>query len=238
MGLLRFLLLDAFLSLVEASGIKEQGVWWLSKNKEKPGVIALPSGLQFKVLQEGTGKFSPLLTSTCLVHHEGVLIDGTVFDSSRKVDVASGKSGAPMEVSPNMMIKGWMEAMQLMVEGDIFEVYVPSHLGYGDQKDVAAIPAGSVLIFTLEMIKIKGETALKTRPSSVCDPKALTGCDERQEEYIKKQKKKDTAKLSAELRRLRGEVETKDFEGENARKYLWLVGRIKILEQMGAKDEL
>jgi FKBP-type peptidyl-prolyl cis-trans isomerase len=92
------------------AGSNEEGLKFLEENKSKPGVITLESGLQYKVLTEGTGSFHPSVNSPCLCHYEGKLIDGTVFDSSYE-------RGEPITFAPNQVIKGWTEAMQLMVEG-------------------------------------------------------------------------------------------------------------------------
>lgn len=93
------------------AGTNEEGLKFLEENKSKPGVITLESGLQYKVLKEGTGSFHPSISSPCLCHYEGKLIDGTVFDSSYE-------RGDPITFAPNQVIKGWTEAMQLMVEGE------------------------------------------------------------------------------------------------------------------------
>ena len=97
---------------------------FLAQNKNKKGVVSLPSGLQYKVLREGTGKFHPKKNSPCLCHYEGKLTNGKVFDSSYR-------RGRPTDFAPNQVISGWTEAMQLMVEGDKWEMYIPSRLGYG-----------------------------------------------------------------------------------------------------------
>ena len=97
---------------------------FLAENKNRKGVVTLPSGLQYKVLREGQGKFHPKRNSPCLCHYEGKLVNGKVFDSS----YARGK---PTAFAPNQVIAGWTEAMQLMVQGDKWEMYIPSRLGYG-----------------------------------------------------------------------------------------------------------
>ena len=91
---------------------------FLAENKLKEGVITLPSGLQYKVLEEGAGLEHPLVSTPCACHYAGRLIDGTEFDSSYK-------RGTPTTFAPNQVIKGWTEAMQLMVQGDKWEMCTP-----------------------------------------------------------------------------------------------------------------
>uniref|UniRef100_A0A7S0KXD1 peptidylprolyl isomerase n=1 Tax=Asterionellopsis glacialis TaxID=33640 RepID=A0A7S0KXD1_9STRA len=104
--------------------------------------------MMYNELRPGTGK-TPLIGTACDCHYSGTLIDGTEFDSSYK-------RGAPLSFAPNQVIRGWTEAMQLMKEGGKWELYIPPELGYGDRGAGASIPGGSVLIFTLELLKVKG----------------------------------------------------------------------------------
>merc|ERR1711976_523586 len=97
----------------------------------------------------GDGAHHPTVDSPCECHYEGTLINGDEFDSSYK-------RGSPTTFAPNQVIKGWTEAMQLMVEGDKWEMYIPSELGYGDGGSGAKIKGGDVLIFRMEIIKIEG----------------------------------------------------------------------------------
>ncbi|MCX7696125.1 MAG: FKBP-type peptidyl-prolyl cis-trans isomerase [Bacteroidales bacterium] len=129
----------------EAKKNKEAGKKWLEENKNKPGVIVTSSGLQYKVIQEGNGP-KPTLNSKVKVHYEGKLIDGKIFDSSYD-------RGQPIEFNLNGVIAGWQEGLQLMPVGSIYEFYIPSELGYGD-RSLPAIPAGSVLIFKVELLDI------------------------------------------------------------------------------------
>lgn len=121
---------------------------FLAENKKKPGVTTLPSGLQYKVLKQGTGK-TPKATDTVSVNYEGRLVDNTVFDSS-------AKTGAPVSFPVNGVIKGFSEALQLMKVGSKWQVYVPANLAYG-----ATPPPGSQigpnapLIFDLELVDVK-----------------------------------------------------------------------------------
>eukprot|EP00457_Paulinella_chromatophora_P004829 gb/GEZN01004842.1/.p1 GENE.gb/GEZN01004842.1/~~gb/GEZN01004842.1/.p1 ORF type:complete len:597 (+),score=97.85 gb/GEZN01004842.1/:49-1839(+) len=127
---------------------KAEGQKYLEAHNKEEGVITLPSGLQYKVLRSGPedGR-SPGLSSPTLCDYEGRLINGKVFDSSYK-------RGEPLTCAPKQVIKGWTEAMQLMKEGDKWELTIPPELGYGERGAGAKIPGGAVLIFELEMIKV------------------------------------------------------------------------------------
>merc|ERR1719191_2254491 len=98
------------LTAVALAGTNEKGLQFLEENKSKEGVVTLPSGLQYKVLEEGAGLEHPKVDSPCECHYAGRLLDGSEFDSSYK-------RGSPTTFAPNQVIKGWTEAMQLMVQG-------------------------------------------------------------------------------------------------------------------------
>lgn len=184
-----------FLALILAvsAGTNEEGLAFLAENKLKPGVIELESGLQYKVLKKGKGPAHPTVDSPCSCHYEGKLLDGTVFDSSY------GR-GEPTTFAPNQVIKGWTEAMQLMVAGDKWELYIPSELAYGDRGSPPKIGGGDVLIFQMEIISIMGDTV----PAIKCDPsdKDMTDCDEKEQKYIVKVKGWTPEKRQSEIGRL------------------------------------
>jgi len=136
---------------------EEAGLAFLEENKAKEGVITLPSGLQYKVLVEGGGVEHPTVSSPCECHYAGRLLDGTEFDSSYK-------RGQPTTFAPNQVIKGWTEAMQLMVQGDKWEMYIPYQLAYGAAGKPPKIPAKAMLIFVMEIVKIKGDTVPRKLP--------------------------------------------------------------------------
>jgi FKBP-type peptidyl-prolyl cis-trans isomerase len=119
---------------------------FFSANKTKPGVIELPSGVQYKMMKEGTGKF-PVETDKVTVHYKGTLLDGTVFDSS--ID-----RGEPVTFPLNQVIKGWTEGMQKCKMGGKIQLFIPSELAYGD-KTTGPIPGGSALIFEVELLNIE-----------------------------------------------------------------------------------
>lgn len=142
-------LLLTHLTLIRA-GTNEEGLKFLAAKKAEPGVVSLPSGLLYKEIRAGAGK-SPTISSPCECHYAGTLLDGTEFDSSYK-------RGQPTTFAPNQVIAGWTEALQLMKEGAKWELYIPSELAYGDHGAGGIIPGGSVLIFELELLKVKGAT--------------------------------------------------------------------------------
>jgi FKBP-type peptidyl-prolyl cis-trans isomerase FklB len=134
----------------EAIPQKEAGSQWLAQNRMKEGVVELPSGLQYKILNQGKGE-KPSLTDQVKVHYEGRLIDGSIFESSYE-------RGEPIEIQLNQVIRGWQEGVQLISPGGKIELFIPSDLGYGDRGS-QDIPGGSVLIFTIDLISFtKGDT--------------------------------------------------------------------------------
>ncbi len=128
------------------SNTKLAGSQFLEKNKTAPGVITTKSGLQYKVLQEGDG-LQPTAKDTVVVHYKGTLIDGKVFDSSIE-------RGQPAQFPVGGVIPGWIEGLQLMKEGGKYMLYIPSDLAYGDRQAGPTIPAGSALIFEVNLIKV------------------------------------------------------------------------------------
>lgn len=126
--------------------VKKDGEDFLAANAKADGVVVLPSGLQYKVLKEGSGRKAGA-TDTVRCDYEGRFINGTVFDSSYK-------RGVPAEFGVNRVIKGWTEALQLMPEGSKWELYVPYDLAYGEAGAQGAIPPFATLIFTVEVIKV------------------------------------------------------------------------------------
>jgi FKBP-type peptidyl-prolyl cis-trans isomerase FklB len=132
-------------SAEKAADNKKAGAAFLAANKNKPGVITLPSGMQYMVLQEGTGP-KPVATDKVKCHYEGSLIDGTVFESSIK-------NGQPVVFSVNGVIAGWTEALQLMPVGSKWRLFIPSNLAYGDQGNQGIKP-GATLIFDVQLLEI------------------------------------------------------------------------------------
>lgn len=125
---------------------KVAGEKWLAVNKKKPGVVTLPSGLQYKVIKEGKGAI-PADTTTVKVQYEGRTIDGKVFESSYK------NGNGPVSMVPAQMIPGWTQALTRMPEGSIWEVYIPQQLAY-KERQAGNIKPFSTLIFKIELVKV------------------------------------------------------------------------------------
>jgi len=126
---------------------KEKGQKFLEENKTKEGVVTLESGLQYKILKEGTGA-SPTATNTVKCHYKGTTIDGKEFDSSYK-------RGEPATFALDKVIKGWTEGLQLMKEGGQWQFFVPAELAYGARGAGEEIGPNEVLIFEVELLGIE-----------------------------------------------------------------------------------
>lgn len=125
---------------------KREGEEYLEKNAARSGVTVLPSGLQYEVLREGTGR-KPKATDSVKCHYEGTLVDGTVFDSSRR-------RGEPAVFPLNGVIRGWTEGLQLMQEGAVYRFFIPYNLAYGENGAGASIPPYAALVFEVELIEV------------------------------------------------------------------------------------
>ncbi len=136
---------EQMMKMAEAN--QKEGEDYLAKNKEVEGVQVTESGLQYKVLSSGEGK-TPSAESTVEVHYEGKLIDGTIFDSSYQ-------RGQTTSFPVNGVISGWTEALQLMKEGDCWEVTIPSNLAYGPNGAGQAIGPNATLIFKVELVNVQ-----------------------------------------------------------------------------------
>ncbi|OXX21453.1 FKBP-type peptidyl-prolyl cis-trans isomerase, partial [Vibrio sp. V05_P4A8T149] len=124
-----------------------KGQAFLAENAQQDGVITTESGLQYLVLQQGTGTVHPKANSRVKVHYHGTLLDGSVFDSSVE-------RNDPIVFGLKQVIQGWQEGLQLMVEGQKMRLFIPSNLGYG-KSGSGPIPPASVLIFDVELIEIQ-----------------------------------------------------------------------------------
>lgn len=131
---------------------KDKGLAFLAENKTKAGVMETPSGLQYKIITPGLGDF-PKASDEVTVHYTGTLMDGTVFDSSVK-------NGKPVTFPLSGVIPGWTEGVQLIKPGGKMMLYIKSDLAYGD-REVGPIPAGSLLIFEIELLSINAPSEAK-----------------------------------------------------------------------------
>ncbi len=131
----------------QVSAVRAEDMKFLSENAKKPGVITTHSGLQYQVIREGAGP-KPSSSDTVLVHYEGKLISGTVFDSSYQ-------RGQPAQFPLDQVIPGWTEGVQLMPTGSKYHFVVPPALGYGARGAGGVIPPGAVLEFDIELLAVK-----------------------------------------------------------------------------------
>lgn len=144
----------------QAEENKKKGEAFLAENAKKPGVVVLPSGLQYKVITSGNGTKSPASNDVVKAHYKGTLIDGTEFDSSYT-------RGQPFNSPANRVIPGWTEALLKMKPGDKWQLFVPGNLAYGERGRPPKIGPNAVLIFEMEMIDFEPP---KEQPKSATSP--------------------------------------------------------------------
>lgn len=135
----------------KADDNKAKGAAFLLENKAKPGVVTLPSGLQYKIITKGEG-VKPTRDDTVVVDYTGTLIDGQVFDSSKK-------TGQPATFKVSQVIPGWTEALQLMPAGSTWELYIPSDLAYGSRSLGGPIGPNETLIFNVHLLEVKKDNS-------------------------------------------------------------------------------
>jgi FKBP-type peptidyl-prolyl cis-trans isomerase len=139
-----------------AEANKKQGDDFLAANKAKPGVVTLPSGLQYKVIQQGTGP-KPTATDSVVVNYRGTLLNDTEFDSSYK-------RGQPATFALGQVISGWTEALQLMPVGSKWQLFVPPDLAYGGRGQGPVIGPNATLIFEIELLSIQDTSKTEDKP--------------------------------------------------------------------------
>ena len=144
----------------------EDGNKFLEDNKKKPGITTLPSGLQYRVVQAGSGP-KPTATDTVTTHYSGKFIDGKEFDSSYS-------RGEPAEFQVNAVIPGWTEALQLMQPGAKWEIFVPAKLGYGENGVGRIIGPNATLVFDIELVSINNSSKASAAPAAKSAPKKST----------------------------------------------------------------
>lgn len=130
----------------QSVALKADGEVFLAENAKKEGVITLPSGLQYKIIKEGTGA-KPTANNSVECHYEGKLVNGTKFDSSYD-------RNEPATFGVTQVIPGWVEALQLMPEGSKWQLYIPYNLAYGENGAGQAIPPYAALVFDVELLKV------------------------------------------------------------------------------------
>jgi FKBP-type peptidyl-prolyl cis-trans isomerase FklB len=181
---------------LEAEKNKQTGEAFLAQNKSKPGVVTLPSGLQYKILTEGSGE-SPKATDTVSVKYRGTLIDGTEFDSTAK------RGDQPATFNVSGVVKGWTEALQLMKPGAKWQLFIPADLAYGDNpRPGSGIPPGSTLLFDIELLSVQ---APSPPPPPVSQPVTSDIIKVPSAEEMKKGAKIETIKAE-DLKRLEEEA--------------------------------
>jgi FKBP-type peptidyl-prolyl cis-trans isomerase FklB len=131
----------------KSGAVKEEGRKFLENNKKQPGIVVLPSGIQYKIITQGSG-VKPTLEDTIKVHYKGTTIDGQIFDDSYS-------RGEPIEFPLGGLIEGWKQTLVLMPVGSKWQLFVPSDFAYGDRGAGANIPGGATLIFELELLDVK-----------------------------------------------------------------------------------
>jgi FKBP-type peptidyl-prolyl cis-trans isomerase FklB len=162
---------QAALNKEKADKNKKDGDAFLAANKTKEGVVALPSGLQYKILKSGTGP-KPTAADTVVCNYKGTLIDGKEFDSSYK-------RGQPATFPVGGVIKGWTEALQLMPVGSTWQLFIPADLAYGDRQAGPDITPGSTLVFEVELMSIQ---AKDTKTDAAPDKPQDQGGDQKKDQ--------------------------------------------------------
>src|SRR5688572_7282627 len=130
-----------------SAAIKAEGQKFLEENAKKPGVVTTASGLQYQVLKAGTDTIKARYTDAVVCNYRGTLLNGNEFDNSNR-------HGGSVTFNVNEMVTGWIEALQMMPKGSKWRLWVPSNLGYGDRAMGNDIPAGSTLVFELEVLDV------------------------------------------------------------------------------------
>lgn len=128
------------------AAVKEEGRKFLAENKKQPGVVELPSGVQYKIISQGTGP-KPLLEDTIVAHYKGTTLDGNVFDESY------GR-GQPIVYPLNQLVEGWKQTLVLMPVGSKWQLFIPSEYGYGERGS-GQIPGGATLVFDMELLEVR-----------------------------------------------------------------------------------
>ena len=140
--------LAEFKRIAEANARKSAD--FMARNRQQPGVVQLPSGIQYAVLSKGSGSASPTVTSTVTVNYRGMLVDGTEFDST-------WAHGAPVSFQVNGVIRGWQDVIPRMHVGDRWKVVIPPQLAYGEEGALPRIGPNEALVFEIQLLDIKSD---------------------------------------------------------------------------------
>lgn len=227
----------------ERTGSNVEAVRFLEANKKRSGVVTLLSGLQYRVVREGNGGYHPSEDSSCDCHYVGTSSrlmpdffaqekneeQWESFDSTRRTVAKQ-----PAALEPHSIV--WGQALKMMVEGAIWDIFVPSELikkkevddGEDDEKDLKK--SGDVLIFRVELLRIKGQQV----PVDICDIQSWKGCSERQRAYVERMQKKTKEKWTSEVERLESMTGDEMTEEDKS----WILTRVKLLRSILARDEL
>eukprot|EP00928_Gymnodinium_smaydae_P092998 TRINITY_DN77009_c0_g1_i1.p1 TRINITY_DN77009_c0_g1~~TRINITY_DN77009_c0_g1_i1.p1 ORF type:complete len:282 (-),score=49.31 TRINITY_DN77009_c0_g1_i1:43-804(-) len=222
---------NAFCAVAE---LGPAGIEFLMKNEHRDGVILLPSGVQYKVLSEGSGDFHPLPDSKCLVHFAGTtlaLTPGALEEDESAWNTFEKSSATlPATFAPFERVPGWAEALRHMVEGDRWEVYIPPELGYGNDGWGGQVKGDDVLIVRMELVEIQGGK----EPAEKCNIEDWSGCSERQKLYLDRMMTASAAKRRVELKKLR----YNKAAGLPDSHKKWFVQRLQLVTKLVARDEL
>lgn len=224
MALSNTLLLLLFFPLLVSAATNQEGLDWLAENAKKDGVVSDYSGMQYKILQRGHGVVSPASgQAEVACHFEGRIINGEVFDATPE--------GEPYIFRPIDALDGWFSILLKMVVGDVYELYLPSDLAFGDEGSKnKKVKAGDVAIFKLELVEITG----KTKSALECNPeKPKRRCTDEEKKFIDEVKQQDKKKLQKELKKLSKKLK-KPMKPELEE---WVHRRIHILNQLVVSKE-
>ena len=200
-----------------SAGTDEPGLAFLAENAHKPGVVTLESGLQYLILEQGNGTEHPTPHTPCSCHFNVSYINQTQFDSSLLY-------GELADVHPDHIITGWSEAIQQMVQGDKWILYIPSELAYGESGLPPRISPNIALIYYVHLVEIRGPTI----PALQCNVTTEYRCNDKERAYIQTSKQKSIELLTKELQRA-STMKQKKMKPELLE---WLRRRIAILQQL------
>jgi len=215
----------------------EQGIKWLKANKEKPGVITLKSGLQYKILATGKGKYHAKPEAECHIQFIGTTVemqpDAPDLDRDDWDDFDNSyQHGDAVLWTPKTAIKGWQQAFSMMVEGDHWELYMGADLGYGDEGSGEKVQAGEALIFRLQLDKIEEGQWTKAHR---CNFKTRVECEDDENAFLDIWVKKSDGEVQAEVKRLKAKLDagTKAGEREKMEPIIWNLKNIVKLRKKG-----